>query len=452
MPGELKGLHQLWQNNGKRNWEDLIAPSIELARDGFVVSKDLAKAASSFKQFDPENKNFSPLLNLIRPEGKPVQKGSTLKRPVLASTLEKIQKDPDVLYRGEIDIANDLPTGSLLTKSDFQDYSVSEERAVPSTSFSGKTMYGVPLPASGVVQQLLENVMKEYKNNRNVLAYHRLIESFKFGFAIRNILGDLNHDPNKNDPTKSLQNLYTKFQEENYANELKKRINDTKTFNKFNHYTFGLPITTDYSDVEKDDNETSTTHIAIIDQDGNAVSLTTSVGYLFGSGLLSKSTGILLNSDMIGFSFRGSEEFFDLPYNPNNLIEGGKRPLSSMCPTIVTDSNDGSASLVVGGAGGSRIITAVSLAIVRHFFFGEKVCESVNDKRVHHQLVPNKVFVEPGFSEEIISELRGKGHEIDVKKLGTEDKPTAVHAVGRSLSGGLIAACDKRLSGEPAGW
>ncbi|XP_065846152.1 glutathione hydrolase 1 proenzyme-like [Oscarella lobularis] len=462
VPGELKGLRMLWEKYGSKSprlgWQDLIAPSIKLARDGFTVSKDLAKAAASFNQFNQQNKVFDPLLNLIRPNGNPIQEGTTLKRPYLALTLAKISQEKDALYQNEFTekVIEDLPAGSLLTQNDFQEYSVHEESAVPSTSFSGKTMHGTPLPASGVVQQLLENVMKGYKMNENdrnsALAYHRLVESFKLGFARRNVLGDLNHDPNKNDPTKSLVNLYAKFQEENYANQLQKRIDDNKTFNDVDYYTYDLPIITDYSKVEKDDNETSTTHIAVIDQDGKAVSLTTSVGYLFGSGVLSESTGILLNSDMIGFSFIGSQEFFDLPYNPNNLIEGGKRPLSSMCPTIVVNNNDNSASLVVGGAGGSRIITAVSLAIIRHFFFSEEVCESVNDERLHHQLVPNKVFVETEFSKEIISELRRKGHTVDVKKLGTEDKPTAVHAVGRTSSGGLLAACDKRLSGEPAGW
>ncbi|XP_065830575.1 glutathione hydrolase 1 proenzyme-like [Oscarella lobularis] len=459
VPGELKGLLMLWEGHGIKPWKDLITPSIRLARDGFTVSKDLANAASSFFNHSKNTDKFSPLLNLITDlDGNPILESTTLQRPALAATLEEISLKKDVLYQDEFtkQAIEDLPVGRLLTENDFQDYEVHEESAVPTTSFSGKTMHGAPLPASGVVQQLLENVIKEYEMNENdrnsALAYHRLVESFKFGFARRNVLGDPNHDPNKNDPTKSLHYLYTEFQEENYANQLQGRIDDTKTFNDLDHYTFDLPIVTDYSEVDKDDHITSTTHIAVIDQDGNAVSLTTSVGYSFGSGLLSESTGILLNSDMIGFSFEKSEEYYDLPNNPNNRIEAGKRPLSSMCPTIVLNNNDNRASLVVGGAGGSRIITAVSLAIIRHFFFGEEVCESVNDERIHHQLRPNTVFVEPGFSEEIISELKKKGHEVDVKKLGTEEKPTAVHAVGRSSSGGLLAACDKRISGEPAGW
>ena len=449
VPGELKGLHELWKNHGKSDWKDLIAPSIKLARDGFTVSKDLADAASNFSR----RKNvFTPLLNLIRPNGNPIQEGTTLKRRNLALTLEKISLEPDVavLYEDEISkkIIEDLPAGSLLGQNDFQSYTAPENIANHAYIAVNRIMIGAPLPASGVIQLLLQNILRNYNNNKNsALAYHRIIESFKFGFSRRNVLGD----PENNDIIKS---LYNEFQKTPYAYNLKEKIDDTKTFD-LDHYTSDLSIPTDYSDVEKDDKEMSTTHIAIIDQHGNAVSLTTSVGLSFGSRLLLESTGILLNSDMVGFSFRGSEEFFDLPYNPSNLIVGGKRPLSSMCPTIVTETYDGRprASLVVGGAGGSRIITAVSLAIIRHLLFGEEVCESVNDKRLHHQLVPNKVYVEPGFSKEMISELEEKGHKFDFNNtLGSENKATAVHAVSMTHSGSLMAVCDKRLSGKPAGW
>ena len=135
-----------------------------------------------------------------------------------------------------------------------------------------------------------------------------------------------------------------------------------------------------------------------------------------------------------------------------NLIEEGKRPMSSMCPTLLVDKS-GNSRLAIGGAGGSRIISAVALSLVRHLIFDTNICNAVNDPRLHNQLVPNRVYVEKDFSKTIEEVLSSDhGHDIIWGILGEATKPTAVHAVARKSNGNLVAVCDKRLSGKPSGF
>eukprot|EP00118_Oscarella_pearsei_P001603 m.7890 g.7890 ORF g.7890 m.7890 type:complete len:602 (+) comp19932_c0_seq1:73-1878(+) len=466
VPGELMGLQHLWQNYGSGNvtWKQLFQPSIALARNGFSVNEDLADAILELKAGTPEDGNFSylnsetfsSLADLVMINGTLVKKGDTLKRPKLAETLEKIAEGPPVsVFYSDLGklLVNDLNSFLGVGKQvyafkneDFANYKINATRSVAVGEFLGNTMYGPLLPASGVIQQLIKNILIASNitelEQQNADSYHHIAESFKFSFAWRNIMGDPKY-------SSRAVTYARRVVTPEYGEAIAKKIPGTAQNSSY--YTSSLPEQADYSYVT-DLERGGTTHFSVIDRNGNAVAMTTSLGAKFGSKILSKSTGILLNNDMVGFSFHGSQAIFALPYDPNNKIEAGKRPLSSMSPTIIVDKR-GSPSLVIGGAGGSRIITGVALAISRHFIFGSSICNAVNDPRMHHQLAPNWLYLENGFPKNIKEKLVvDRKQRIVEGLLGEAGKPTAVHAVGKDTSGRLVAVCDKRLSGRPSGW
>ena len=383
-----------------------------------------------------------------------LQEGTEIKRTQLAKTLREVAEyGPDHFYSTLAPtLVNDLGFTKVLTSSDFQNYQI-QRKDVTIGDIQGNTLYGVPLPASGIIQQLINNIIKGFgmtsSDKRRATSFHRFIESLKFGFAGRNVLGDPAKDNLPEENRRSVSYMEEYIGETRTANWLRTKIKKrAQTLTKY--YTDFLDVEADYSSINSYDSA-ATTHVAVFDQDGNSVSMTTSIGINFGSKILSKSTGVLLNGDMTAFSFQGSQATYGLAKNPKNFIEEGKRPMSSMCPSILVDQH-GNAKLAIGGAGGSRIISGVALSLVRHLIFDTNICNAVNDPRLHNQLVPNKVYLEEDFSETIQESLSYYGHDCIRGMLGEVTKPTAVHAVARESSGKLVAVCDKRLSGKPSGF
>ncbi|XP_065841504.1 glutathione hydrolase 1 proenzyme-like [Oscarella lobularis] len=444
VPGELRALEYMWKNfgSGHVTWKKLFEPAISLAENGFRVSKDLESAIQILSVGDPKDgdfsyldndvEEFSPLIELVKPGGILLQEGTEIIRPQLAKTLRGVAEHGSNHFYSALatTLVDDLGSNKVLTTSDFYDYEI-QRKDVTIGDIQGNTLYGVPLPASGIIQQLINNILEGFgmtsSDKAKSTSFHRFIESLKFGYAGRNVLGD----PAKDNLPK---------EDHSSVSYMAEYIGQKRTANL-----------ADYSSADSYDSA-ATTHIAVFDQDGNSVSMTTSIGINFGSKILSKSTGVLLNGDMTAFSFGESGKTYGLPQSPKNFIEGGKRPMSSMCPSILVDQ-DGNAKLAIGGAGGSRIISGVALSLVRHLIFDTNICDAVNDPRLHNQLVPNKVYLEEGFSKAIEESLSVEhGHDCIRGMLGEATKPTAVHAVARESSGKLVAVCDKRLSGKPSGF
>ncbi|XP_065832527.1 glutathione hydrolase 1 proenzyme-like [Oscarella lobularis] len=478
-PGELSGLHTLWTNYGSKrvDWADLLQPSIDLAENGFKVSTDLAKAVeelhvSSMNMMNDEEDSylddpkFSSLLALVKPDGKWIKEGQKLVRPILAETLKNITKSSETaistLYN-KPELAQEVEmVKGIIESSDFESYrTTSGTRQIPLEN--GGTLYGPDLPSSAVIQFFIKNVLQKYSmtsaDAETLLFYHRLVESFKFAFGRRNALAD---PASEFGYQQSLSVIADSLSDASYAGDIQAMIGDESVQNRKENYYNEKRLSdwTEYVFSDKDESEKGgTTHLSVIDADGNAVSLTTSVGFKFGCKIVSPSTGIVYNNDMIGFSYSNPDENFALPTNERNWPEAGKRPMSSMSPVIAVDSND-EVSLVIGGAGGPRIITSVALAISQHLLLGQRLDSAVNSPRIHHQLSPYAIYTEKTFDSSITNQLGEYEKKVYGKTFVRHDllsnnpfKASAVHAIARDKSTGkLTAVCDTRLSGKPSGY
>ncbi|KAF0358075.1 gamma-glutamyltranspeptidase [Gigaspora margarita] len=224
-----------------------------------------------------------------------------------------------------------------------------------------------------------------------------------------------------------------------YAASIQTNISDDHTF-PVGHYDPKYDQPEDHG----------TTHISVIDKDGMAVSLTSTVNLIWGSQVLNLETGILLNDEMDDFSIPGRSNSFGLEPSPYNYIAPGKRPLSSTVPTIV-ENEDGKLELVAGGSGGSRILTAILQVLLNVFDFDMNLEEAIDSLRIHHQLVPNSIGVERGFEYKLVDELIDKKHVVQIYDQQDRTYSCQVQAV-RQFKNTIHAASDKRKHGKAAGY
>ncbi|XP_024540946.1 glutathione hydrolase 2 [Selaginella moellendorffii] len=377
VPGELAGLHLAWQHFGRLPWKSLFEPAIKLARDGFVVTAYLEfEIAQSLKGILAHR----TLRQFLSPNGKLVKAGDVLRNEELARTLELIANEgPGVLYGGVIGekLAADVQAaGGIITIDDLRDYETAVREAVTS-DVMGLTVLGMPPPSSGgATLALVFNILSNFDDLASVpddLFYHRLVEAFKHAYAVRMNLGD----PGFANISRVMQDMLSP----DFAVKLYTSILDNTTFGP-EHYGSKWNQLVDHG----------TCHFGIIDQDRNALSMTTTVNWRFGSMLLSKSTGILLNNEMNDFAVPKAVVRGEFPPAEVNFVAPNKRPLSSMSPTIVLQ--DGQLRAVLGASGGIKIITGVAQVFLNYFVRGKDALHSVTTPRVHHQLVPNEVECE----------------------------------------------------------
>ncbi|XP_065831078.1 glutathione hydrolase 1 proenzyme-like [Oscarella lobularis] len=473
-PGELRGLYKLWNDHksGQVGWADLLQPSIDLAENGFKVSADLEDAVEELNEGDPEDglfkylddPMFSSLCAIVKPNGKLIKKGQTLKRPELAQTLKNMAQSPNAalsIFYENVDLAREVQEQQgIIQLSDFTSYREEspDAKLIP---FENGTLYGPELPSSTVIQVFIKNVLEQFSMSsadaKSLLFYHRLVETFKFAFGRRNVLGDPNPSFNSD---AAFPELVKSLSRASYARNIRFMIKDRSVqSSRMNYYKGeGVEGWTKYplpgSGKEK---EGGTTHFCVIDKSGNAVSFTTSIGTKFGSKIVSPSTGIIYNNDITAFSYDGSDVSFGLPENDRNTPQPFKRPMSSMSPLVAVD-NAGKVILVIGGAGGSRIISSVALAISRHLLLGQSLDAAVNNPRIHHQLSPYCLYYEDKFDESIKNHLvqyekNALSASCSMEEFDMPSKSSAVHAISKDqISGKLTAVCDGRLSGKPSGY
>jgi gamma-glutamyltranspeptidase/glutathione hydrolase len=419
VPGEGRGLARLMESSGSLSFKQVAAPAIALAEDGFVTGEFLLKAFAS-----------NPMEGLFQ-AGQP-GRGARIQRPRLASTLKAWAKSRgEALYSGAI--ARDIvrasqATGGILTRKDLAAYQP-QARAPLVGAYRGYTIVTMPPPSSGgavllqVLAVLESQDLTELGHNSSA-HIHLLAETFQHAFADRAAaMGDPGFTPV---PVGEM------LAEERIA-AIRSAFEPDKTKEREAYGSpFGIP------------KDGGTHHLSALDQDGLAVALTSTINTSFGSEVVGDQSGILLNNQMDDFvSKPGVPNTYGLIGRAANSVEAGKKPLSSMTPTVVF--KDDEVVLVVGGSGGPFIISSTLQAISNVVDFGMDARAAVSVPRVHHQWVPEKLFVDTGIPKDVVEALEKRGHVV-----ASMDFFSAVQIVQRTQEG-FFAASDPRKGGEPAG-
>lgn len=437
VPGELKGYWALHQKYGKLPWKTLVQPTIDLCRKGHIVTEYLDRIIGPRRD---QIYNVPSLREiLINPATNQTWRaGQRIKRLALADSLEIIANEgADALYspNGTLlpRLMSDLREfGSILTEEDFYTYEPLWQPPAYTELKDGHQVFSMPLPGAGNVLNYMLNIIDGYDqlDVKDPLTWHRVVESFKHGYGLRTQLGDPPFVPGIEETVRKLTN-------KNYAAFIRDGILDNATFQDYKHY----------GAIFSNEQDHGTAHVSIIAPNGDAVSVTSTVNYILGAMIRSQKTGIILNDEMDDFSTPGVINSYGLRASPSNYIAPGKRPLSSMCPTVVTDRH-GDVRVVAGSAGGSRITTATFLLLLRHLYFGEDLHTFIKNERIHHQLAPMSVEYERGFDQNVVDGLLSRGHVM--KQAASDGGFAAITAIVRDKQDKLSATYDPRRSGSTA--
>ncbi len=402
IPGSVAALHDLQKQGGKLSFSDVLLPAAKIAEQGFAVDGTLVSRLARKRE---QVVDFPETAKIFLDENlKTLKQGDQLLQADLASSYRKLAKQgPAWFYGGEFAQKTAQwmkDNGGIITAADFDSYRLAYREPVES-QFNGYTVYGFPPPSSGGVHvaQML-NILSHFPltDVSEADRHHLIAEAMRLAFADRSHwLGDSDFVP-----------VPKGLIDEGYAQRLAKKISLEQAAGEV---SYGMPPNIDELLFDK-----HTTHIATADAEGNWVAITTTLNTSFGSKVVIPGTGVILNNQMDDFSAKpGTSNSFRLVGAEANSIAPGKRPLSSMSPTIVT--LDDKPVLTLGAAGGPTIISQVLQVLVRHLALGEPIKEAVAGFRVHHQWKPGILFVESSASEELKEGLEGKGHL--VKTMGS---------------------------------
>ncbi|MGA2809564.1 MAG: gamma-glutamyltransferase [Terracidiphilus sp.] len=406
-PGSVAGLVHAERKYGKLGLRRVLAPAIKLASGGFQLSAEEAKELT-----DPDLARFPDSRRIFQRDGRFYAEGDTFRQPELARTLERIAADPDDFYHGEMarELVDDLKKGgALLTLEDLAGYTV-VERAPITGSFHNYTVLSAPPPSSGgIVLISALNILEGYDlsrlGDRSPESMHLIAEAFRRAYMDR---ADYLGDPDYNRiPAAELT-------AKKYADAWRRSIlGDAASPSAALHRPDGfLPPAPKTAGRRAESQDT--THYSVVDVEGNAVAVTTTLNDSFGSHVTSGSLGFLLNDEMDDFAVKlGVPNMFGLIQGPANAIAPGKRPLSSMTPTIVLEN--GKLRYVLGSPGGARIISTVANIFLSAAEGGLNIQQAVDAPRFHHQYLPDKLYLEPGFSPETLAGLRAMGYALDIK-------------------------------------
>ena len=397
VPGTVAGLHMAWKEKGSKPWRDLVMPAVLLARDGFEISHGLARSLSGMLD---EFKRYPASLAQFSKNGQPYQAGEMLKQPDLARTLQRIaDQGPAGFYEGETAelLEKEMKAnGGLITRADLKAYQARKRDVVRGT-YRGHEIIGMAPPSSGGIGVItMLNILEGYDLKANGYGsaknLHLITESMRRAFADRaQYIGDPDFVTNI-----PVDRLISK----EYGETLRKTISPTRA-SKSSPTTFTWPTESQ-----------ETTHFSVVDAQRNAVSLTYTLEYGYGSRIVVPGAGFLLNNEMGDFNAGpGLTNEQGLIGTPPNLTQVGKRMLSSMSPTIVT--RDGKLLMVTGSPGGRTIINTVLMTILNVIDFGMNAQEAVDAGRMHHQWLPDRLSVERfGFSADSLNALRAMGHTV----------------------------------------
>jgi gamma-glutamyltranspeptidase/glutathione hydrolase len=466
VPGELAAFDYAVSKFGNKRLSDLILPAAKLAEEGFELNGSYAARLNSVAT---DMAKFDAARAIFFKDNKPLGKGHVLKQPDLAATYRAIAgQGSEWFYRGPFaaTTATWMRTdGGIMTAADFASYQVALRDPV-TTTYRGCQVVSFAPPSSGgvhVVEML--NILEHFDlaSLDEATRLHVIAEAMKLAFADRaHWLGDP-------DFARVPRGLVSK----KYATSLAKKINLAHAVevpshglppNWKNDYfrpvkgRAGIPLPADRSgagdgahgvtrptDVATSDKHT--THFSVADAEGNWVACTATINTSFGSKVVIPGTGVVMNNQMDDFSVQpGVPNAFGLIGAVANAVAPGKRPLSSMSPTIVL--KNGQPIIALGAAGGPKIISAVLMELVAMIDLGQSPAEAIAAPRIHHQWSPGELMVEKSLPENLKTALEQRGH-----KLQELNALSVSHIVARSPDGrGFIGVADPRASGNAAGW
>ncbi len=466
VPGTIAGLAAAHKKYGKLPWKSVVAPAIRLARNGFSVSELYTEQAKSKQKLLASNPAARAIFTN---NGQPLQPGERLVQRDLARTLIAVARDPRDFYTGSIaaKIDRDMRANQgLITRADLQAYQPKWRDPVCG-KFRQYNVCSMAPPSSGGVHllQILNTIGSTdlaAMGWHSPDALHLLIESMRIAYADRSVhLGDPDFSKI---PVAALTNPAYAAKRRQEIDMSKARLSTTvkpasvEILNQFDR-PVGLSLMGTrgglgthkghpYRVFEQPVSESmETSHINVVDRDRNVVSLTFTVNYRFGAGVVVPGTGILLNDEIDDFAIApGVANVFGLVGGDKNSIAPGKTPLSSMTPTIVTEN--GQFRLAIGAPGGSTIITTVLQILLNVLEYKMDVGAAVAAGRIHHQWQPDRVNIDPwGFDPTTLAELRRRGQTIEPRSYWGN-----ANAIQQLPNGKLEGAADPRGEGTAQGF
>jgi len=448
VPGSVAGMVYAEEKYGKLSLERVMAPAIRLARDGFVLAagdaKDLRDEDEKVLARFPESKR------IFQRDGNYYKAGELFRQPELARTLQRIATRPADFYQGAM--ARELAAamqkgGGLITADDLAHYEVKEREAIRG-SYRGYEIISAPPPSSGGVTLIeILNILEGYDlgklRGRPPLAVHLTVEAFRRAFFDRaDFLGD--PDFSRIPVAQLIDKQYAAAWRESIDPahaSVSKDLHRPAIFSELEQYAALHPLPRTMVEPNH------TTHYSVVDPEGDAVAVTTTLNASFGSGVTAEGLGFLMNDEMDDFaSKQGTPNMFGLIQGPANAIGPGKRPLSAMAPTIVLKDNK--LFMVLGSPGGPRIITTVANILMGVVDYGMNIQEAVNAPRFHHQWLPDVTDVEQDFPADTIKALEGMGHRVDAEDYWSDGECIMIDP----KSGERLGATDKRNNGRAVGF
>ncbi|KAG6456955.1 glutathione hydrolase 1 proenzyme isoform X2 [Manduca sexta] len=442
VPGELRGYGALYQAYGRLPWRDLVQPTAELCRRGHRVSEYMGRVLQSYSDRILAEPSMREVY-MNEATGKVWNEGDLIVRSTLAQTLDIIADEgPEAIHNGSLTarLAQDIQSfGGIVTEDDLRNYRVEWQQPITARLSEEHTLYSVPLPGSGSVLAFILNMLRDWAGGDaptgSALYWHRVVETFKYAYAKRTGLGD----PTRESLSAVIRELERNLSNVDWAVSFRSLVNDSQTSNDWRHYGALFQGADDHG----------TAHVVVVAPDGSVVSATSTINYIWGAQRRSRSLGIILNNEMDDFAIPGRESSYGLPPSPANMLAPGLQPLSSMVPSIVL-SNSGSADLVLGAAGGTRITTQVAL-IARYILLeGIGLPEAIRRARLHHQLLPMEIQHEANIDSAVIEGLQSRGHV--TRQLGPTAGFAAMVAAARDTSGYLVPQTDPRRVGSIDGF
>jgi gamma-glutamyltranspeptidase / glutathione hydrolase len=395
VPGSVMGFQKMLDEYGTMARAQVMAPAVKLADEGYILQEgDVRAYGFATEAFSNEPNVAAIFLN----NGQPWKVGDRLVQKNLAATLKQVSaQGPDVFYKGDIAqrvVDASKANGGLLTMKDFADYTVTESAPLR-CSYRGYQIISSPPPSSGGASMCeIMNILSGYPMNKmpvhSAKSIHLMVEAMRHAYVDRNFsLGDPDF----------VKNPLDKILSAKHAAEIRAKIDPVKATPSSEVKIGVVPHESD-----------QTTHYSVVDKAGNAVSVTYTINGGFGSQVIAGNTGFFLNNEMDDFTSKvGAPNLFGLVQGDNNSIQPGKRPLSSMSPTIIT--KNGRIFMVTGSPGGARIITITLESILNVIDHKMDIQAAVDTPRVHHQWQPDTVYVEDkAVTPEVRKQLEADGY------------------------------------------
>jgi gamma-glutamyltranspeptidase / glutathione hydrolase len=450
VPGSVAGMVYAEKAYGKLTLGQVMAPAIKLAQDGYPL---VWQEARDFQ--DEDLAKFPESRRIFQRNGNYYKQGEIFRQPELARTLKRIARDPDDFYHGAMarELAASMQKGGgLITAEDLAHYEAKEREPIRGT-YRGYEIVSAPPPSSGGIALIeILNILEGYDlakaGDRSAASIHLTVEAFRRAFYDRaEFLGD--SDFSKIPVAQLIDKKYAAAWRESIdpaRASVSKDLKRPAIFSELEQYA-SQPLAVR--------EPAHTTHYSVVDSDGNAVAVTTTLNDSFGSRVTAEGLGFLLNNEMDDFAAKtGVPNLYGLIQGPANAIGPGKRPLSAMTPTIVL--KDGKLFLVLGSPGGPRIITTVANILMGVVDYGMNIQEAVNAPRFHHQWLPDVVNFEQWFSPDAVRLLEQMGHKVKSgETAGGDSAPywSDGECIAIDLkTGERLGASDVRNNGKAVGY